>query len=164
MNQEQQNFLGLLSKTMPKDPTITTIDIAANEKKAAAFRKAQDKANPVEPVPAKVELARLRSQLFKLQETAKSLEVKVNNEAGNVMLFESNIKKLLVAKKTAEAAGNLLGARNYEHQIQLLETELADAQARLVNERRYNGAAVRELLAFKKEFGPRIEELTKEVG
>jgi len=160
--------LGLLFKTnLQQHPEVFTIpdDIAVIiEKQQAVRRAAEEKVNPPKPEPARVELNRLRSQLFALQQTAKATEQKVNNEAGNVSGLEQRINEAIKTKNGYETAGNLLATRNTEHGIQLLEDELSDARDRLTKDQRWNAGAVRELRTWQTENGPRLKELEKEVA
>jgi hypothetical protein len=158
----QNNFLNLVTKNA--DPKILIPDIPWVEKQAAKRRAAMDKANPPKPVPEKVELNRLRSELFNLQQNATGCGIRVEQQAGEVDLLETQINEALKTKKQHEDAGNLLGARNYEHQVLRLEKELVRANRLLTERREHNTFAVRELLNWKKEFASRLGELTKEVG
>ena len=79
-------------------------------------------------------------------------------------LLETQLTEALKAKKQHEESGNLLGARNYEHQSLCLENELRTVTKLLRVRREQHGAAVRELLNWKKEFSPLLAELTKEIG
>jgi hypothetical protein len=156
------NFLNLINKVA--DPKILTVDMGAISKETAKRRAAMDKANPPAPKPARVELNRLRSELFNLQQTATDCGIRVEQQAGNVKLLETQITEALKTKKEHEVAGNLLGARNYEHQVLRLENDLRTVNNLLRVRREQNSAAVRELLNWKKEFSPLLAELTKEVG
>jgi hypothetical protein len=156
------NFLNLINKCA--DPKILTVDMGVLSKETAKRRAAADKANPPEPKPARVELNRLRSELFNLQQTANDCGIRVEQQAGNVDLLETQLAEALKAKKQHEESGNLLGARNYEHQSLRLENELRTVNKLLRARREQHGAAVRELLNWKKEFSPPLAELTKEVG
>jgi hypothetical protein len=162
LSTESQNFSNLVNRNA--DPSIMTIDIAGNERKQAERRAVMEKANPSKPEPARVELNKLRSQLFNLQQQVKNLEIKVNNEAGNVQHLEGRLAEVLKTKKQQEASGNLLAARNYEHSAHLLENELSDTRERLVKEQRCNASAARELRTWQTEHGARLKELQKEVG
>jgi hypothetical protein len=156
------NFLNLILKNTP--PEVRTFDEAAFNKKNKENRAARDKANPPEPKPARVELNRLRSELFNLQQNATDCGIRVEQQTGNADLLETQITEALKTKKQHEETGNLLGARNYEFQILRLENELATVNKLLRVRREQNSAAVRELLNWKKEFSPLLAELTKEVG
>jgi hypothetical protein len=156
------NFLNLINKVA--DPKILTVDMGVLSKETAKRRAAADKANPPEPKPARVELNRLRSELFNLQQTATDCGTRVAQQAGNVELLETQITEALKTKKQHEEAGNLLGARNYEHQVLRLENDLRTVNKLLRVRQEQNSAAVRELLNWKKEFSPLLAELTKEVG
>lgn len=150
-------------ETRPQDfRAVTDADITAIEQKQAARRAVEDQNKPHEPL--QVELNRLRGQLFSLQMNAKGTEQTVNNTSGNVRLFETRLTEALKTKKKHEDAGNLLGARTYEHQVQELENELLDARDRLVKEQRWNSGAARELRTWQTDNGPRLLELKKELG
>lgn len=153
---------------LEKDPnafTITDEDVKKIEQRQAARRAVEEKAKPTEKPtePLRVELNRLRNQLFTLQQNAHATEVRVNNEAGTVRLLEQRITEAIKSKKQCEEAGNLIGARSDEHGIQTLEEELADTRERLLKNQRYNAGAARELRTWQSENGPRLLELKKEV-
>ena len=154
-------FRANLEKNPEAFRPITDGDIAKIEQQQAARRAVEEKAKPTEPL--RVELNRLRNQLFTLQQNAHATEVRVNNEAGTVRLLEQRITEAIKSKKQCEEAGNLLGGRSYEHQIQSLEEELADTRERLLKNQRYNAGAARELRTWQSENGPRLLELKKEV-
>jgi len=160
MKPESQNFLNLVLKNA--DPSIMTIDISANEQKAAERRAAMDKANPPAKIEPKVEYNRLVSQLFDLKQNCKCFEIRVNDFAGQVHQLEGRITEELKEKKRCVAEGNLRGERFYEHRVELLEDELADAKTRLQGARSNNTAAIRALKVF--DGHQRIAELTKELG
>jgi hypothetical protein len=162
MKPESQNFLNLVLRATDTDPSIMTIDIAANEKKAAERRATMEKLNPPAKIAPKVEYNRLVSQLYILRENAKACEVNVNNIAGEVRLLEERITALLQEKKRHAEAGNLRGERTYEHQVELLEDDLAVAQTRLQGARSQNTGAARALKAF--DGHQRLAELKKELG
>lgn len=65
-------------------------------------------------------------------------------------------------RKKCVADGNLRGERFYEHRVELLEDELADAKLRLQGARSNNTASIRALKAF--DGHERIAELRKELG
>jgi uncharacterized membrane-anchored protein YjiN (DUF445 family) len=155
-------------KTRPQDFIIPD-DIGQRCSEVAKKARAADvAANPPTPEQAKVqlksELNMLRKQLFELQQTAKSTEQKVNNEAGNVHLLEGRITTTIKEQKEYETSGNLIASRSYEHQIQQLENELADTRERLVKNQSYNAGAARQLRTWQTEKGPRLKELQKEVA
>jgi chromosome segregation ATPase len=144
------------------DFIITDADMAAIAQQNASRRKAEEIVKPKEPV--KAEFNRLRSQLFNLQQAAKSTEQRVNNEACNVHVLEQRIASALKNKKEHEDVGNLLGARSYEHQIQHFEEELADTRDRLTKNQRSNAQAARELRTWQQEHGARLKKLQNEVA
>ena len=159
------SYLGLAFRAnLEKNPDLMKFDVEQFEEDQQKHRAAMNAANPPKIEPVRVEFNRLRGQLFDHQQHAKAMEIRVNNEAGNVHEFERRITAVLKLKKEHEDAGNLLGARSYEHQAQQLENELADARDRLVKDQRYNAAAARGLREWQQEHGPRLKELQKEVA
>lgn len=78
------SYLGMAFRdNLEKHPEVFVIpdDIAVTiEKKQAVRRAAEDAAKPKEPI--KVELARLRNQLFLLEQGARGSETRVNNTSG----------------------------------------------------------------------------------
>lgn len=148
----------------PEVFTITDATVAHVEAHGKKVRAERDAANPPKPVPAQVELNRLRSELFNLEQNAKGMESRVNNTAGKVKLLEKRITETLKLKKQHEESGNLLGARSYEHQAQQLENELADTSELLAKERRQNGITARALREWQTNNTSRLVELRKEVG
>ena len=159
------NYAGMAFKAnLDKNPDLMAFDGATFEKLQAARRVAEAKANPIKPVPAQQELNRLRGQLFALQQNTKAYESRVNNFAGTVKQLEFRITEALKAKKQYEDAGNLMGARSYEHAIQRMETELTDARELFIKEQGYNQLAIRTLRTWQTENTARLLELRKEVG
>jgi SMC interacting uncharacterized protein involved in chromosome segregation len=111
------------------DPKLITIDLEDLARRSAERTKEMAKLNPpVQNEPAQQELNRLRGQLFSLQERVKNTEIYANNKAGEVELLEQRLTEALKKKNDARQAGNLLAERRGEHNIQLLEAELADAK------------------------------------
>jgi hypothetical protein len=104
------------------DPDLMVVDFADLDKKAKEIRKARD-AQPVRSEGPAGELARLRNELFLLEQRAKHTEVYTNNKAGEVKLLEQQLTSILKQKKNYGDNGNLLAARNCEHQIERLEDE-----------------------------------------
>ena len=164
-NLQPYNYLGLIFKTEREQHPewFKPIDVKQVEQFQNELRAAREKTNPSKPVPAQVEYNRLNNQLFNLKQYAHATEVKVNNEAGNVRLYEDQLSTLLKGKKAYEAVGNLLAARNHEHQIQRVEADLANARDRLSTDMRYNSATARELRTWQTENEPRLAELKKEL-
>jgi len=160
MKQEQQNFLNLINKTA--DPSIMAIDIEGNEKKQAARRAEMDKLNPPAKIAPKIEYNQLQSRLFALNQDCKAFAVRVNQWAGAIHQLEGRIADLLKHKKKAAEEGNVRGERSYEHQVELLEDELADANIKLQGALSQNAGAIRALKAFNGH--ERIKELKKELG
>jgi len=149
---------------LERDPnafTITDEGITKIEQGQAARRAVEEAAKP--KVSIEVELNKLRIQLFNLTQNAKSMEQRVNDEAGTVELLEKRITEAIKAKRHCEDAGNLVGARSYEREAQRLEEELVDARERLVKNQRYNVGTGRELRTWTTEHGPRLKYLEKEV-
>jgi NAD-dependent SIR2 family protein deacetylase len=161
----EHSYLGLnLKVNLERNPDLMAFDLEKFEQTLKEKRAAAVKLNPPKPEPALQEYNRLNSQLFALTQNAHGLEVRVNNDTGNVREFESRITKTLKTKKQHEEFGNLLGARSYEYQIQLLENELADAREQLVKDQHQNSGAARELRTWQTENGPRLKELQKELA
>jgi hypothetical protein len=150
-------------KNRPQDFTITDAQLATIEKQQAARRAVDNKIN-AKPEAARSEYNRLNGQLFNLTQHAKATESRVNNVAGTVKLLEVRTAEALKIKKQHEDAGNLMGARTYERQIQGLEDELVDEREKLIKEQGYNQGAARALRTWQTENGPRLLELKKQVG
>lgn len=148
----------------PEVFTITDETVAHVEAHGKKFRAERDAADPPKPEPIRVELNRLRGQLFDLKQHAKNTEIRVNNTSGNIKLFEQRITEMLKEKNNQDEAGNLRGVRSAEHGIQLLENELADARDRLAKELRDNSHAARALREWKTNNDARLKELQKEVA
>jgi chromosome segregation ATPase len=161
----EHNYAGLLFKAnIEKHPEVFTINdetVADVEKRAKEQRAERDKLNPAmagqHVETARQEYNRLAGQLFGLTQEAKSLEIRVNEAAGQILLLEKRIGDVLKSKKQYESDGNLLAARNAEHGIQQIENELAFAKANYEKQRAYNRAAARALKSFDKH--ERIAEL-----
>ncbi len=158
----QHSYLPLAFKAeREKNPeafTITDADITRNEQAQAKRRAEMEKINPPKPVPARQEYNRLRQELFSLKQSAQGCETRVNNIAGEVHLLEERITGLIKKKKATE---NPLAERTCEHQIQLLETDLLDAQERLIKAKRDNTLTVKALKNFDQH--ERIAELKKQL-
>lgn len=156
------NYAGMAFKAnLEKNPDLMTFDVTKHEATIKKRREAEAKANPPKVTPVQVDLNKLRGELFNLQQAAMGTEQRVNNEAGNVKLLEKRTTEAIKTKKRYEDAGNLLGARTLEHEIQGLENELADARERLVKNQHYNTATARELRTWQTENGARLKELEK---
>ncbi len=160
MNQDTQTFMNLVLNNA--DPKLMVIDIAAHEQRMTEHRAARDKAQPPKPQPARVEYNQLRQQLYDLQQHAKHTEDYCNTQVAEVKLLERRIDDVLKLKKSAVEEGNLRGERNYENQIQMLETTLFDAKKELTRATVQSGRAGRGLKAFAGR--QRIEELKAELG
>jgi predicted RNase H-like nuclease (RuvC/YqgF family) len=131
------------------DPTVLTVDFNKVEEAAKKARATRDAAAPPpDKKDLQKEYNRLRQQLFDLKQNAKGFEQRTNDAAGNVELFEQRIDDLLKLKKAATAADNLRGVRFYEHGIQQLENELADAKEDYEKNHRWSAQAARALKAF----------------
>lgn len=149
----QTNILPLFIKenlkNRPEDFVVTE-ETCRQIEQAQAKRRAQQEKNA--PPPDKKDLNkeynRLRQQLFDLKQNAKCFESRANDAAGNIKLFEQRIDDLLKLKKAATAADNLRGVRFYEHGIQQLENELADANEDYAKNHRWSAQAARALKAF----------------
>ena len=137
------------------NPEALNKQLAASAKERAALNAKNDAARPSEP---RKEYNQLRKELFTAQEWAKNAEIYCNDRAGTVKLLEQRITDLLIKKKGA----NPLEERNYEHQIQLLETELFDAKTELNRAALQSSRAGRGLKAFSGH--ARIAELKLELG
>lgn len=94
------------------------------------------------------EYNQLLQKLFNLKQDAKCYEIRTNEAANKIKLFEQNINNLLRLKKDATEAGNLRGARTYEQSVERVETELANATEEFEKNKRWSGQAVRALKAF----------------
>lgn len=160
MDQSNKNFLSLLANNV--DPKLLTINLAEHEQRMTAHYKKMEELNPPKPEPAQKELARLRGELFNLQQRAKHTEVYTNEQAGKVKLLESDLAHTLKQKKIAAEAGNLRGERNYDNTITRLETELADAQREFQRARKVSAGAAIQLSEWPHH--TRVEELLKLVG
>lgn len=156
-----QNLFNLITKNT--DPDLMKVDFTAIEKQQVERRAADAKANPTKPEPARQEFNKLNNHLFNLKQNAKAYEQRVNNEAGTVRLLEDRLNTAIKEKKQLEDAGNLMGARTIENQIQGLENELADTRQRLVKEQRWNAGAARELRTWQQENGARLKELQQTI-
>jgi len=160
----EHNYAGMAFKAnLDKNPDLMTFDSVAFEKQQTARRVAEQKTNPIKPEPAQQELNRLRGQLFNLTQSAEGIEQRVNDEAGTVQTFELRITAALKTKRQHEESGNLMGARTYEHQIQGLESELADARERFLKNQHYSVGAARALRTWQTDNGPRLKELQQEI-
>ena len=141
------------------DPKLITIDLEQSDRRYKELVKEREKANPPNPEPVRVEYNRLRQQLYSLQQAAKGAEVFCNNKADAVRGLEERINVLLNKKKQATEAGHLGDERMYEHQLQLLETELIDAKEEFTKAKRWSVQAARVEKEFKFNQQARIEEL-----
>lgn len=146
---------------MTPDPKLMTVDLTQIERNQAERRREMEKANPPKPEPARVEYNRLRQQLYSLQQTAKSAETSCNNKADHVRGLEQRINDLLKRKQKAHTDGHLGDERICEHQIQLLENELLDAQEDFLKAKHWNSQAARALKAF--DGHARLAELKAEI-
>ena len=82
-------------KQRPQDFMFTDKNLPEFEENMKRMRAERAAANPIKPEPAQQELNRLRSQLFGLQQNAKSYEQRVNDVAGNVHEFERRLTVML---------------------------------------------------------------------
>lgn len=158
----QENYMGMAFRVnLEKNPDLMRFD----EKEFAATLKKQResaaKLNPPKAVPVAVELSRLRSELFDLQQQVNSTKQKITDGEGNIKLLEGHITAAIKESKKYTAAGNLLAARGVEHKIQKFESELNDARDRLVKEQHYSTASARVLRTWQTENGARLKELEK---
>jgi hypothetical protein len=130
---------------MAPDPQLMTVDFENINKHQKEHREFLDKANAAkaEPGSKQEELQKLRRQLFGLKQAVESTEVFENNKAGEVQLLEHRLNEALTKKKAAAHSGNLLAERRQEHNIQLLESELAEAK------KEYNFAKQRSVHATR---------------
>lgn len=147
---------------LERDPDLFTIDLEKHEQNMKQMRAERDAANPPRSEGPAEELRKLRGELFKLTERAKSTEVYANNKAGEVKLLLSHIEEALKQKKKAADGGNLLAERNYEHTIARLENERADAEKEFKRAQRVSAQSARELKEWPHR--ERVEELQKIVG
>ena len=158
MDQDQKTFMGLVLNH--GDPTIMVVDFEDLAKRQAVRLAARDVAQPPKLQPARAEYNQLRKELFTAQEWAKNAEIYCNDRAGTVKLLERRITDLLKEKKAA--VDSPLAERNFENQIQLLETELLDAKTEFNRARHQSNNAGRGLKAFGGH--ERIAELKAELG
>lgn len=136
---------------------------SVNKRTTATIQAAQDldaKNAQLKVEPVRVQYNTLRKQLFDLQEWAKHAEIYCNSKAGEVKQLERRITDIIKQKKAA--VDNPRAERNFEHQIQLLETELLDAEKEFKRAKIQSGNAARGLKAF--DGHQRIKELKKELG
>jgi len=136
-------------KNRPEDFVVTE-ETCRQIEQAQATRRAQQEKNA--PPPDKKDLNkeynRLRQQLFELTQNAKCFEQRRDDAAGKIRLLEQRIDEQIKLKKDAIANSNLRGERSYEHGIQLLENELADAKEEFENNKRWSVQSARTLKAF----------------
>jgi len=155
----QHNYFEMTVRAqMEKDPSVLSFDLEQYEANAKKMRAKRDAAAPP---PGKADLHKeynqLRQKLFDLKQDAKCFEIRTNEAAGKIRLFEQRIDDALMLKKAAAEAGNLRAERSYEQNIQRLEVELVDAQDEFAKNKRWSGSAARALKAFDGQ--ARIEEL-----
>lgn len=131
-----------------QDKSLITVNLADVEKSAKERREFFEKANPPKPEPAQVELNKLRSQLFSLQQAVKNTEIYANNKAGEVELLEQRLAEALKKKNEYGGAGNLLAERACEHSVQRLEGELVDAKKEYTIAKHRSAQATRALRTF----------------
>jgi hypothetical protein len=143
------------------DPKLMTVDFNQIEQKAKEIRKARD-AQPVRSEGPAGELARLRNELFLLEQRAKHTEVYTNNKAGEVKLLEQQLISVLKQKKNYGDNGNLLAARNCEHQIERLEDERDVAAREFERARKQSAGAAIVLKEWPHH--ERLKELQKIVA
>lgn len=147
----EHNYMGLaFSENLKKNPDFFNLDNV--QKQIAETIKAQqavDAKNAVARADSpRTQYNKLAVQLSDLKQNCKCFEIRVNEAAGQVHLLESRITEELTEKKKCVSDGNLRGERFYEHRVELLEDELADAKMRLQGARSNNTAAIRALKAF----------------
>lgn len=149
---------------MSPDPELMTVDFSQINKVAKEQREKRDATNPAfagvhpDKTPSQ-ELQRLRRELFGLDQGAKNTEVFTNNVAGNVKLLESNLAHALKQKTIAVTSGNDRSARNFEHTITRLESELLDAEKEFHRARKVSAEAARLLQEWPHR--ARLTELEK---
>lgn len=166
----QENFFGIaVQETMKHNPEVFDLSgLDAKLAEVAKERHARDAKNAEMRATRKGdnlpvnELARLRSELFKLEQHAKHSEIYTNEIAGNVKLLEQNINTALKAKKQASAEGNLQSERNYEHAVTRFERELAEVEKEFQRARKVSAGAAIVLKEWPHH--ARVEELQKLVG
>lgn len=107
---------------------------------------------------------RLRKEKFDLEEGTRGAETRVNNEAANVRMFQSQIEDLLKRKKKAVVDGALGEERRIERGLLTQENELLDSRERLLKLQRENHRAVQALKDWKTANGAQLAELQKEIG
>ena len=139
------------------DPKTLTLNLAEVDARQAKLRAEREKNAPPVNIDLRKEFNQLRQRLFELQQNAKTYETRCNDAAATVRLLEHRITEALKLKKDAVEAGNLRGERMYEHQVQMLETELTDTKQEFEQYKRYSGMAARALKSF--DGHARIEEL-----
>ena len=158
MEHDQKTFMNLVLNN--GDPDLMVVDFEDLAKRQAERLAARDIAQPPKPQPARAEYNQLRKELFAAQEWAKNAEIYCNDRAGTVKLLEQRITDLLKQKKAA--IDSPLAERNFENQIQLLETELLDAKTEFNRARHQSNYAARGLKAFGGH--ERIAELKLDLG
>jgi hypothetical protein len=158
MEQDQKTFMNLVLNN--GDANLMVVDFEDLAKRQAVRLAARDIAQPLKSQPARVEYNQLRKELFASQEFAKNAEIYANGCACTVKLLEQRITELLKQKKAA--VDSPLAERNFENQIQLLETELLDAKTEFNRARHQSNNAGRGLKAFGGH--ERIAELKAELG
>ena len=147
---------------MAPSKELMTVDFTQLAKDAQQMRAERDAANPPKPEPAQKELARLRHELFCLEQRAASTETYCNNKADEVKLLDHQITEALKNKKAAGASGNLLAERHAERTIQRLEGERDGVVREFERARKVSAQAARELKEWPHH--KRVEELSKEIG
>jgi hypothetical protein len=146
---------------MTPDPELMKVDFNQLATNAAKMRAERDAANPLKPEGPAKELARLRHELFNLEQRAKHTEIYTNEQGSKVRLIESNLAHALGQKKIAEVQGNLLAARNAEHTAARIEYERDDVVREFERARRVSAGAAIVLKEWPHR--NRIEELSKQV-
>jgi hypothetical protein len=149
---------------MAPDPKLLTIDLAAHEQRMTEHRAEMAKLNPPKPEGPAKELARLRRELFVLEQRAKNTETYCNNKAGEVRLLEEQLTDAINRKKMAVAAGNAIAERNHEHSITRLEGEKAGVEKEFHRARRVSADTAHTLKEWQTVNDARLVELQKIVG
>ena len=99
------------------------------------------------------------------REQLRGIEIRINGAAASVREWDSQLNKLLVAKKKAVAETRFGDERRLEHQIRLLEADLEEARNRHDKLREDHKLFVKHFLKFDREtFRALAEELGEVLG
>jgi MFS superfamily sulfate permease-like transporter len=157
------NYAGMAFKAnLDADPDLMAFDGATFEKKLAARRVAEAKANPSKPpVDPYQEYKQLRGTLRQLEQYAANTAIYFTNIAGTLALIETNVKRVEQEKQYAFRAGNNVAVMNWENALPRMRDELADASKELKRAKAEKEHAAKVLAAFDQH--ARIAELQQYV-